>query len=80
MFDGQKFMPLFACFHKGGVQGAASLLSWIGILAASAAQKVLNSVFSFSAGQVFWFCGALALGIGAYVAITRPESRPVVRK
>lgn len=65
--------------NKGGVQGAASLLSWIGILAASGAQKFLNSALNFSAGQVFWVCGAVSLGIGAYVAITRPEARPGVR-
>lgn len=66
--------------NKGGVQGAASLLSWIGILGASAAQVFLNNVLHFSAGQVFWACGAMALGIGAYVAITRPESRPIAAK
>ena len=60
--------------NVGGVQGAASLLCWIGILGASGVQVFLNSVLHLSAGQVFWVCGALALSIGAYVAFTRPES------
>ena len=56
---------------KGAVQGAANLLSFVGILAASGVQWVATDRFHLSTGQVFWFCGAAALATGAYAAISR---------
>jgi MFS family permease len=63
--------------NKGAVQGAASVLSFVGILSASGAQVFLNKVLHLGAGRVFWACGLVALGTGAYVAVTRllPEAR-----
>jgi acyl-[acyl-carrier-protein]-phospholipid O-acyltransferase/long-chain-fatty-acid--[acyl-carrier-protein] ligase len=55
--------------HKGAVQGAASVLSFIGILAATGMQRLLR--FKLSAGEIFWVCGAVALGVGAYVTYSR---------
>ncbi|MFM9146707.1 MAG: hypothetical protein ACKORI_01060, partial [Verrucomicrobiota bacterium] len=55
---------------KGAVQGAANLLSFIGILAASGVQW-LAFRYGLGSGQVFWLCGASALAIGAYSAISR---------
>lgn len=55
--------------QKGAVQGAASLLSFMGILGASGVQKVLR--MRIEPGQVFWVCGAVALSIGGYVAWSR---------
>lgn len=56
---------------KGGVQGAANVLSFIGILAASGVQWLSFQALQLSPGQVFWVCGACALGTGAYSAFTR---------
>ena len=56
---------------KGAVQGAANVLSFIGILAASAAQWVSFRTLNLTPGQVFWVCGACALLTGAYSAISR---------
>jgi len=58
---------------KGAVQGAANLLSFVGILAASGVQWVATDRFHLSTGQVFWFCGAAALATGVYVAASRRE-------
>ncbi|MCE9520472.1 MAG: hypothetical protein K8R87_13075, partial [Verrucomicrobia bacterium] len=55
---------------KGAVQGAANLLSFVGIFAASGIQYVLNQI-QLSSGQVFWFCGIAALSTGIYAAATR---------
>jgi acyl-[acyl-carrier-protein]-phospholipid O-acyltransferase/long-chain-fatty-acid--[acyl-carrier-protein] ligase len=55
--------------QKGAVQGAASLLSFTGILAASGVQKILR--LSIEPGQVFWVCGMVSLVIGIYVASSR---------
>jgi len=59
---------------KGAVQGAANLLSWIGILLASAAQEILKNLVHLSSGHVFWFCGAMALATGFYAVATRREA------
>jgi len=56
--------------HKGAVQGASGLMSWIGILAASGVEELLNAV-GFGPGHSFWFCGLLALTAGVYVLRTR---------
>lgn len=56
---------------KGAVQGAASVLSFLGILGASGAQMVLSNGFHVGAGRVFWFCGLAACVTGAYVAYSR---------
>lgn len=56
---------------KGAVQGAANLLSFVGILAASGVQWVATDRLHLGTGQVFWFCGAAALATGAYAAISR---------
>ncbi len=54
---------------KGAVQGAASTLSFLGILFASGFQRLLR--LWLSAGQVFWACGVAALAIGLYVSWSR---------
>ncbi len=56
---------------KGAVQGAANLLSFVGILAASGAQWLAFGACGLTPGQVFWLCGVSALVIGAYSAISR---------
>jgi len=58
--------------EKGAVQGVASWWSWVGIIAAAATQSLLGQTAHFTHGQIFWFCGAVALATGAYVAATRP--------
>ena len=58
---------------KGAVQGAASVLSFIGILGASGAQMLLSKELHLSAGRAFWVCGAVALLTGIYVAFSRRE-------
>jgi acyl-[acyl-carrier-protein]-phospholipid O-acyltransferase/long-chain-fatty-acid--[acyl-carrier-protein] ligase len=61
-----------AAGEKGAVQGVASWLSWVGILAASLTLELLRKLFSLEHAQIFWFCGACALVAGAYVAKSRP--------
>lgn len=61
-----------AAGDKGAVQGVASWLSWVGIILAAVTQETLGKVFHLSHGQVFWFCGVVALAVGLYVAATRP--------
>lgn len=56
---------------KGAVQGAANLLSFIGILAASGAQWISFETLHLTPGQVFWVCGGAAVLTGAYAAISR---------
>jgi acyl-[acyl-carrier-protein]-phospholipid O-acyltransferase/long-chain-fatty-acid--[acyl-carrier-protein] ligase len=56
---------------KGAVQGAANVLSFIGILAASGVQWLSFQTLNLTPGQVFWVCGACALLTGAYSAISR---------
>ena len=56
---------------KGAVQGAANVLSFIGILAASGVQWVSFQTLNLTPGHVFWVCGACALSTGAYSAISR---------
>ncbi len=63
-----------AAESKGAVQGAANLLSWIGILAASGVQELLKRGLGVSSAQVFWFCGAAALLTGFYAVATRREA------
>jgi acyl-[acyl-carrier-protein]-phospholipid O-acyltransferase/long-chain-fatty-acid--[acyl-carrier-protein] ligase len=60
-----------AAEDKGAVQGAANVLSFIGILAASGVQWVSFQTLQLTPGQVFWVCGAGALLTGAYSAISR---------
>jgi len=59
---------------KGAVQGAANLLSFVGIFLASAAQMFLGRVCHLRPGQVFWVCGAIVLAIGFYAVATRREA------
>ena len=56
---------------KGAVQGAANVLSFIGIMAASGVQWLAFQALHLTPGQVFWICGACALLTGAYSAISR---------
>ncbi len=56
---------------KGAVQGAASVLSFLGILAASGMQIFLTQTLQMNTGYVFWVCGAAALLCSAYVAFSR---------
>lgn len=58
---------------KGAVQGAANVLSFIGILAASGVQWISFQTLHLSPGQVFWVCGACALLTGSYSAISRGQ-------
>ena len=55
---------------KGSVQGAANLLSFIGILLASGVQWAAAKA-GLAPGHLFWFCGASALAIGGYATISR---------
>lgn len=59
---------------KGAVQGAANLLSFVGIFAASAMQMLLGRVCRLTPGQVFWVCGVFALATGFYAVATRREA------
>lgn len=61
-----------AASEKGAVQGVASWVSWIGILAASLTLELLGKVFHLTHAEVFWFCGVCALAAGLYVAKSRP--------
>jgi acyl-[acyl-carrier-protein]-phospholipid O-acyltransferase/long-chain-fatty-acid--[acyl-carrier-protein] ligase len=61
---------------KGAVQGAANLLSFVGILAASGVQWIAFEALRLTPGQVFWVSGAAALAIGAYSGLTRAEVAP----
>jgi len=56
---------------KGAVQGAVSVLSFLGIFAASLVQWVSRTYLGVTSGEVFWICGACALLTGAYAAISR---------
>jgi acyl-[acyl-carrier-protein]-phospholipid O-acyltransferase/long-chain-fatty-acid--[acyl-carrier-protein] ligase len=60
--------------HRGAVQGAANLMSFIGIFAVSAVQIVLNRILHCSPGEVFWICGIVALISGGYAAATRKNA------
>ena len=57
--------------EKGAVQGAANVLSFVGILGAAGAQWLASSWLGLTSGEVFWACGASALATGAYAAISR---------
>jgi acyl-[acyl-carrier-protein]-phospholipid O-acyltransferase/long-chain-fatty-acid--[acyl-carrier-protein] ligase len=61
---------------KGEVQGAAGLLSWIGISFASATQSLLGGVFDLPPGRIFWFCALMSAVAGAIVATSRPTALP----
>jgi len=56
---------------KGAVQGAANVLSFLGILAASGVQWVASQAWHLGPARIFWLCGACALATGAYSAISR---------
>jgi acyl-[acyl-carrier-protein]-phospholipid O-acyltransferase/long-chain-fatty-acid--[acyl-carrier-protein] ligase len=56
--------------EKGAVQGAASVLSFVGILASAGVQRALHS--QLSSGKIFWMCGLLAVLLGAYVTARKP--------
>ncbi len=58
--------------EKGAVQGVASWVSWIGILAASLTLDLLGKGLGLTHAQVFWFAGVCALVAGVYVARSRP--------
>lgn len=77
LFAGLFIVPVSAVLQhkpapesKGAVQGAANLLSFVGIFAASGVQFLLG-FFKLTPGQVFWFCGVAALITGIYAAATR---------
>jgi acyl-[acyl-carrier-protein]-phospholipid O-acyltransferase/long-chain-fatty-acid--[acyl-carrier-protein] ligase len=55
---------------KGAVQGAASVLSFVGILASAGVQRLLHP--QLSSGKIFWMCGLLALALGLYVTAREP--------
>ena len=57
--------------EKGAVQGAANVLSFVGILGAAGAQWLGSTWLGLTSGEVFWLCGAAALATGAYAAISR---------
>ena len=56
---------------KGAVQGAANVLSFVGILGAAGVQWLASSWLGLTSGELFWACGAAALATGAYAAISR---------
>jgi acyl-[acyl-carrier-protein]-phospholipid O-acyltransferase/long-chain-fatty-acid--[acyl-carrier-protein] ligase len=51
---------------KGSVQGAASWLSWVGILVAVGVGQLLCGPIGMTHGGVFGFCGLVALAVAAY--------------
>ncbi len=57
---------------KGATQGAASVMSFVGILAASGLQRVLRMVMTSE--KIFSLCGCMALLIGAYIFWGRRDS------
>lgn len=57
--------------NKGAVQGAASVLSFVGILLASGVQVVLNKFLHVEIARVFWVCGVTAFVCGLYAAKSR---------
>ncbi|HEY2572655.1 MAG TPA: MFS transporter [Verrucomicrobiaceae bacterium] len=77
LFGGLFIVPIAAVLQhkpapesKGAVQGAANLLSFVGIFAASGVQFLLGLI-KLTPGEVFWFCGAAAFATGIYAAATR---------
>jgi len=60
---------------KGAVQGAASVLSFVGILASAGVQRVVHA--QLSSGKIFWLCGLLAVVLGFYVTGKKPEQHTV---
>ena len=56
---------------KGAVQGAANVLSFVGILGAAGVQWLASNWLELTSGELFWACGATALATGAYAAISR---------
>jgi hypothetical protein len=60
-----------AAENKGAVQGAASVLSFLAILAATGVQRLLR--FQFEAGEIFWICGSVAILVGGYVTYSRRQ-------
>jgi acyl-[acyl-carrier-protein]-phospholipid O-acyltransferase/long-chain-fatty-acid--[acyl-carrier-protein] ligase len=56
---------------KGAVQGAASVLSFVGILASAGVQRLLHA--QLSSGKIFWMCGLLAVALGLYVTGKKPD-------
>lgn len=61
-----------AADEKGAVQGIASWLSWVGIIAASLSLELLGKFCRLNHHQIFWFAGACSLACGIYVVRTRP--------
>lgn len=57
-----------AAENKGAVQGAASVLSFIGILSASGVQIVLTKIFQMEIHRMFWICGISAIAAGVYAS------------
>jgi acyl-[acyl-carrier-protein]-phospholipid O-acyltransferase/long-chain-fatty-acid--[acyl-carrier-protein] ligase len=57
--------------EKGAVQGAASVLSFVGILISAGVQRLLHS--QLSSGKIFWLCGILSIALGLYVTARKPE-------
>ena len=56
---------------KGAVQGAASVLSFVGILASAPLRRLMHT--QFSSGKIFWLCGILSIALGLYVTGRKPE-------
>jgi acyl-[acyl-carrier-protein]-phospholipid O-acyltransferase / long-chain-fatty-acid--[acyl-carrier-protein] ligase len=56
---------------KGAVQGAASVLSFVGILISAGVQRLLHT--QLSSGQIFWLCGILSIALGLYVTARKPK-------
>jgi acyl-[acyl-carrier-protein]-phospholipid O-acyltransferase / long-chain-fatty-acid--[acyl-carrier-protein] ligase len=56
---------------KGAVQGAASVLSFVGILISAGVQRLLHS--QLSSGKIFWLCGILSIALGLYVTARKPK-------
>lgn len=57
-----------ASANKGAVQGAASVLSSMGILCASGVHFIFSTAAHLSPPQIFWVCGGVSILAGAYVA------------
>ena len=60
--------------RKGGVLAAGNLLSWVGILLASAAFWAMTAKFGLTTRQVFLSSAVMTLGATIYVVILLPDS------
>ena len=80
-FGGFYIVPISAILQyrpasdqKGGVLAAANLISWIGIIAASAAFSLLTTVFKLSPREIFVVIACLTLSASVYLLTLMPDA------